>query len=157
MLGTPQGGTYPSANDAMAAAGILAASAAAAASQPQVSGPPVTVPQQYGLPSPVVKAPSMVMQGPPAVAPPPPPPQMAAQPAPVAAAAGSAAAAAQQYMLQWHEHHDSFFRLMEELCQSQAMTDVTVACGDVSLEAHSLILSASSPILRSGFIFGRPA
>ena len=29
------------------------------------------------------------------------------------------------------------------------MTDVTVACGDVSLEAHSLILSASSPILRS--------
>lgn len=53
------------------------------------------------------------------------------------------------YLLQWHEHHASFFQLMEELCQSQAMTDVTVACGDVSLEAHSLILSASSPILRS--------
>ena len=53
------------------------------------------------------------------------------------------------YMLQWHEHHTSFFQLMEELCQSQTMTDVTVACGDVSLEAHSLILSASSPILRS--------
>ena len=41
------------------------------------------------------------------------------------------------------------FRLMEELCQSQSMTDVTVACGDVSLEAHSIILSASSPLLRS--------
>ena len=41
-----------------------------------------------------------------------------------------------------------FFRLMEELCQSQSMTDVTVACGDVSLEAHSIILSASSPLLR---------
>ena len=53
------------------------------------------------------------------------------------------------YMLQWHEHHASFFQLMEELCQSQTMTDVTIACGDVSLEAHSLILSASSPILRS--------
>ncbi len=38
---------------------------------------------------------------------------------------------------------------MEELCQSQSMTDVTVACGDVSLEAHSIILSASSPLLRS--------
>ena len=63
------------------------------------------------------------------------------------------------YMLQWHEHHTSFFQLMEELCQSQTMTDVTVACGDVSLEAHSLILSASSPILRSilnkGGGFGR--
>ena len=29
------------------------------------------------------------------------------------------------------------------------MTDVSITCGDVSLEAHSLILSASSPILRS--------
>lgn len=53
------------------------------------------------------------------------------------------------YMLQWHEHHSSFFRLMEELCSSQSMTDVTVACGDVSLEAHSIILGASSPLLRS--------
>lgn len=59
------------------------------------------------------------------------------------------------YMLQWHEHHTSFFQLMEELCQSQTMTDVTVACGDVSLEAHSLILSASSPILRSILNKGR--
>ena len=53
------------------------------------------------------------------------------------------------YMLQWHEHHTSFFRLMEDLCREQSLTDVTITCGDVSLEAHSLILGASSPILRS--------
>merc|ERR1711935_1281321 len=53
------------------------------------------------------------------------------------------------YMLQWHEHHASFFRLMEDLCREQSLTDVTITCGDVSLEAHSLILGASSPILRS--------
>jgi len=34
---------------------------------------------------------------------------------------------------------------MEELCQSQSMTDVTVACGDVSLEAHSIILVRVRP------------
>lgn len=53
------------------------------------------------------------------------------------------------YMLQWHEHHASFFRLMEDLCREQSLTDVTITCGDVSLEAHGLILGASSPILRS--------
>merc|ERR1711963_442352 len=53
------------------------------------------------------------------------------------------------YMLQWHEHHASFFRLMEDLCREQSLTDVTITCGEVSLEAHSLILGASSPILRS--------
>ena len=40
-------------------------------------------------------------------------------------------------------------RLMEDLCREQSLTDVTITCGDVSLEAHSLILGASSPILRS--------
>merc|ERR1712226_31492 len=38
---------------------------------------------------------------------------------------------------------------MEDLCREQSLTDVTITCGDVSLEAHSLILGASSPILRS--------
>ena len=33
--------------------------------------------------------------------------------------------------------------------REQNLTDVSITCGDVSLEAHSLILSASSPILRS--------
>ena len=131
MLATPQGGSYPSHNDAMAAAGILASSAAAAAAAAAANPQQ----QQYKLPTGPMGAP--------------PPPLQQQQQAPGAAAAAAAASAAQQYMLQWHAHHDSFFQLMEELCQSQAMTDVTVACGDVSLEAHSLILSASSPILRS--------
>ena len=65
------------------------------------------------------------------------------------AAAAAMAASNSLYMLQWHEHHTSFFRLMEELCREQSLTDVTITCGDVSLEAHSLILGASSPILRS--------
>ena len=63
--------------------------------------------------------------------------------------AASAMSSNSLYMLQWHEHHASFFRLMEELCREQSLTDVTITCGDVSLEAHSLILGASSPILRS--------
>ena len=67
----------------------------------------------------------------------------------MASAAAAMAASNSLYMLQWHEHHTSFFRLMEELCREQSLTDVTITCGDVSLEAHSLILGASSPILRS--------
>ena len=64
-------------------------------------------------------------------------------------AAGTASnATSSMYMLQWHEHHASFFRLMEDLCREQSLTDVTITCGEVSLEAHSLILGASSPILR---------
>jgi len=130
MLGTPAGGSgghsYPLPSVSMAAE-ILASASAVAANQHQ----------QYSLPKP------QVPQQPPA------PPSAAAAAAGSQQAAAAAAAATQQYMLQWHEHHASFFQLMEELCQSQAMTDVTVACGDVSLEAHSLILSASSPILRS--------
>lgn len=64
-------------------------------------------------------------------------------------APGGAPGGNPMYMLQWHEHHASFFRLMEDLCREQSLTDVTITCGDVSLEAHSLILGASSPILRS--------
>lgn len=68
---------------------------------------------------------------------------------PTASVPVNPAAGAPLYMLQWHEHHTSFFRLMEELCREQSLTDVSITCGDVSLEAHSLILGASSPILRS--------
>jgi len=68
---------------------------------------------------------------------------------PPGGAPGGAPGGNPMYMLQWHEHHASFFRLMEDLCREQSLTDVTITCGDVSLEAHSLILGASSPILRS--------
>jgi hypothetical protein len=53
------------------------------------------------------------------------------------------------YLLQWDDHHSSFFTMMDEFRRTNTMTDVTIVCGDQSFEAHAVILSASSPLFRS--------
>jgi len=58
----------------------------------------------------------------------------------------------EEFLLKWHDHHQSFFILVEELVQLEQLTDVTLACGDGTsnqlLSAHSLMLSVCSPYFR---------
>jgi len=62
-------------------------------------------------------------------------------------------AAEDEFLLKWHDHHQSFFLLVEELVMREQLTDVTLACGDALnhqlLSAHSLMLSVCSPYFRT--------
>ena len=64
-------------------------------------------------------------------------------------------AAEDEFLLKWHDHHQSFFMLVEELVMREQLTDVTLACGGSCetdqqlLSAHSLMLSVCSPYFRS--------
>jgi len=53
-----------------------------------------------------------------------------------------------EFLLKWHDHHNSFFSLVEELVAREQLCDVTLSCGDVILNAHSLMLSVCSPYFR---------
>jgi len=55
----------------------------------------------------------------------------------------------EEFLLKWHDHHTSFFLLAEELVTREQLTDVTLSCGDMILNAHSLMLSVCSPYFRS--------
>jgi len=55
----------------------------------------------------------------------------------------------EEFLLKWHDHHASFFLLVEELVTREQLTDVTLSCGDMILNAHSLMLSVCSPYFRS--------
>jgi len=56
-------------------------------------------------------------------------------------------------LLKWHDHHQSFFLLVEELVLREQLTDVTLACvgpdDQQLISAHSLMLSVCSPYFRS--------
>jgi len=54
----------------------------------------------------------------------------------------------EEFLLKWHDHHSSFFLLVEELVTREQLTDVTLSCGDTILNAHSLMLSVCSPYFR---------
>lgn len=59
-----------------------------------------------------------------------------------------------EFLLKWHDHHQSFFLLVEELVVREQLTDVTLACGGEGqsyqlLPAHSLMLSVCSPYFRT--------
>jgi len=62
-------------------------------------------------------------------------------------------AAEDEFLLKWHDHHQSFFLLVEELVMREQLTDVTLACGSGEdqqlLSAHSLMLSVCSPYFRT--------
>eukprot|EP00088_Acartia_fossae_P019347 TRINITY_DN21291_c0_g1_i3.p1 TRINITY_DN21291_c0_g1~~TRINITY_DN21291_c0_g1_i3.p1 ORF type:complete len:475 (+),score=92.54 TRINITY_DN21291_c0_g1_i3:240-1664(+) len=55
----------------------------------------------------------------------------------------------EEFLLKWHDHHNSFFQLVEELVAREQLCDVTLSCGDVILNAHSLMLSVCSPYFRT--------
>ena len=52
-------------------------------------------------------------------------------------------------MLKWNDHHASFFTIVEDLCRTEQLCDVTLACGGQVFETHKLILSVCSPYFRT--------
>ena len=54
----------------------------------------------------------------------------------------------EEFLLKWNDHHNSFFVIMEELCASELLTDVTLACGGQVFETHKIMLCACSNFFR---------
>ncbi|XP_040576831.1 zinc finger protein 131 isoform X1 [Lepeophtheirus salmonis] len=62
----------------------------------------------------------------------------------------------EEFLLKWNEHHNSFFGMLQELCVSEFMTDVTLACGGQVFETHKLILCVCSPFFKNLLSKQRP-
>jgi len=63
--------------------------------------------------------------------------------------------AAQQYCLKWNTHHNNLLTVFEDLLNSEAFVDVTLACDGHHLKAHKVVLSACSPYFQS-LLFSTP-
>jgi len=55
----------------------------------------------------------------------------------------------EEFLLKWNDHHASFFNIVEDLCRTEQLCDVTLACGGQVFETHKLILSVCSPYFRT--------
>jgi len=58
----------------------------------------------------------------------------------------------EEFLLKWNDHHNSFFSIVQDLCASELLTDVTLACGSgepIIFEAHKLMLSVCSAFFRN--------
>merc|ERR1712203_772426 len=55
----------------------------------------------------------------------------------------------EELLLKWNDHHASFFMIVEDLCRTEQLCDVTLACGGQVFETHKLILSVCSPYFRT--------
>lgn len=57
--------------------------------------------------------------------------------------------ATQQYCLKWNNHQSNLLAVFEDLLNSEAFVDVTLACDGMHLKAHKMVLSACSPYFQS--------
>lgn len=55
----------------------------------------------------------------------------------------------EEFLLKWNDHHNSFFSIMQDLCSSEVLTDVTLACGGQVFETHKIMLCVCSSFFRS--------
>ena len=60
-----------------------------------------------------------------------------------------AAGLPQQYCLRWNNHQHNLLSVFEELLNSEAFVDVTLACDGLQLKAHKMVLSACSPYFQA--------
>lgn len=58
----------------------------------------------------------------------------------------------QLFCLRWSNHQSNMLSVFDQLLQSEALVDVTLACEGLSLRAHKVVLSACSPYFQSLFI-----
>lgn len=64
-----------------------------------------------------------------------------------------AALPSQQYCLRWNNHRSNLLTVFDELLQSEAFTDVTLAVdGGLSIKCHKMVLAACSPYFQTLFI-----
>lgn len=68
--------------------------------------------------------------------------------------AGSSALAddSQQYCLRWNNHRSNLLTVFEQLLQTEAFTDVTLAVGGTSIKCHKMVLAACSSYFQSLFL-----
>eukprot|EP00095_Tigriopus_kingsejongensis_P009261 maker-scaffold922_size80897-snap-gene-0.25 protein:Tk09261 transcript:maker-scaffold922_size80897-snap-gene-0.25-mRNA-1 annotation:"GL23993" len=55
----------------------------------------------------------------------------------------------QQYCLRWNNHQHNLLSVFEDLLNSEAFVDVTLACEGLQLKAHKMVLSACSPYFQA--------
>ncbi|XP_023213794.1 protein bric-a-brac 1-like [Centruroides sculpturatus] len=58
----------------------------------------------------------------------------------------------QQFFLKWNNHCSNMVTIFDQLLMNEALVDVTLACEGLSLKAHKIILSASSPFFQTLFL-----
>jgi len=57
----------------------------------------------------------------------------------------------QQYCLRWNNYQNNLTNVFDQLLQSEAFVDVTLACDGHYLKAHKMVLSACSPYFQTLF------
>lgn len=67
-------------------------------------------------------------------------------------ATNSSADDSQQYCLRWNNHRSNLLTVFEQLLQTEAFTDVTLAVGGTSIKCHKMVLAACSSYFQSLFL-----
>ena len=70
-------------------------------------------------------------------------------PSPAESPASSSMQQPQQYCLRWNNHQHNLLSVFEDLLQTEAFVDVTLACDGLQLKAHKMVLSACSPYFQA--------
>ncbi|XP_075161252.1 bric a brac 1 [Haematobia irritans] len=65
--------------------------------------------------------------------------------------AGSTHGGSQQFCLRWNNYQSNLTSVFDQLLQSEAFVDVTLACDGRSIKAHKMVLSACSPYFQTLF------
>ena len=65
---------------------------------------------------------------------------------------GRADAESQQYCLRWNNHRSNLLTVFEQLLQTEAFTDVTLAVNGTSIKCHKMVLAACSSYFQSLFL-----
>lgn len=68
-----------------------------------------------------------------------------------APSSNGSAAAPQQFCLRWNNYQSNLTSVFDQLLQTEAFVDVTLACDGRSIKAHKVVLSASSPYFQTLF------
>jgi len=58
----------------------------------------------------------------------------------------------QQYCLRWNNHRSNLLTVFEQLLETEAFTDVTLAVGGASIKCHKMVLAACSSYFQSLFV-----
>lgn len=60
--------------------------------------------------------------------------------------------ASQQYCLRWNNHRTNLLTVFDQLLQSEAFTDCTLACEGASIKCHKMVLAACSTYFQTLFL-----
>ena len=58
----------------------------------------------------------------------------------------------QQYCLRWNNHRNNLLNVFEQLLETEAFTDVTLAVSGTSIKCHKMVLAACSSYFQTLFV-----